>query len=469
MAVLKSLPGIEVTVCVDDKPLKEYENTEDEEMLNEPEGLGKKFEVTKHQRSVTVKKFVESTAGKFFTIKCSVKNPYRYAGACTHISFCSSIDGENLSWAPLFNKETYEKNSFSLTRVVEGNFYKEEGKLLLQRLQFTETQLTQWNNSIEAATRLDGNGRYVGEIEVRFFREMSPSKASLVNTAPLVSKTEIPENLLKGQAKSHSTLFSQGEAEKEGKYVKMKRCDGGRECPIGIFNFQYGSKGWRDLEALGIVERMPEPESSFGCGHDSERLPIPMSGPQAPEKLFWGTMKEAEAEADAKLSNNNSGGGSTSSPLPNMSTPLSIKQEVQHAGPGRNATSKAPLVPVGSSNVTSPTNSASCNFLDLDPTQTGQLFGQFLQYLQTQGGGQPSQAPSPPPVGTTPAALPSLSTSTSGSEIVTTATPKPPVKREKEGNENKSRKRRRKVRGKVTIDLTEGDSDDDVVIDLDSD
>ncbi|TGO79330.1 hypothetical protein BELL_0036g00190 [Botrytis elliptica] len=283
MAVLDSLPGIEVAVCVDGEPLKEYENTEDELILNEPEGLGKKFEVAKHQRSVTIKKFVESTAGNFFTIKCTIKSPYRYTGA------------------------------------------------------------SQWDNSIEADIWPDGNGRYVGEIEVRVFREMSPSKASLVSTAPLV----------------------------------------------------------RDLEALGIVERMSEPESPFGCGHDSRRLPIPMSGPQAPEKLF--------------------------------------------------------RVPIGSSNIMSPINSASWNLQDLDPTQTGQLFGQFLQYLQTQGGGEHSQAPPPLPVETTPAALPSLSKPTSSSEIVTTATSKPTVKREKEGNENESRKRRRKVREKITIDLTEDD------------
>ncbi|KAF7938573.1 uncharacterized protein EAE98_000911 [Botrytis deweyae] len=434
MAVLDSLPGIEVAVCVDGEPLKEYENTEDELILNEPEGLGKKFEVAKHQRSVTVKKFVESTAGKFFTIKCTIKSPYRYTGACTHISFFSSIDGENLSCAPLFNKETYEKNSSGLTREVEGNLYKEEGKLLLQRLKFTEMHLTQWDNSIEAAIRPDGSGRYVGEIEVRVFREMSPSKTSLVSTAPLVSKTEIPENLLKGQAKSHSTLFSQG-----------------------------------DLEALGIVERMSEPESPFGCGHDSRRLPIPMSGPQAPEKLFRGTMREAEAETEAKLSNNNSDGGSTSKPLPNTFASPPIKQKLQDSGSVKKCIATTPSVPIGSSNITSPINSASWNLQDLDPTQTGQLFGQFLQYLQTQGGGQPSQAPPPLPVETTPAALPSLSKSTSSSEIVTTATSKPKVKREKEGNENESRKRRRKVREKVTIDLTEDNSDDDVVIDLDSD
>ncbi|TEY69548.1 hypothetical protein BOTCAL_0113g00100 [Botryotinia calthae] len=400
MADLNSLPGIEVTVCVDDKPLKEYESTEDEVMLNEPQGLGKKFEVAQHQRSVTVKRFVESAAGKFFTIKCSVQNPYRYADC---------------------------------------------------------------ENSIKAATRLVGNGRFVGEIEVRVFQVMYLSKAGLVSRAPLVSKTEIPENLLKGQAKSHSTLFGQGEAKSEGKYQKMEFLDDGREYPIAIFKFQHGSRGWRDLETLGVVERSPEPESSFGYVHNSNSLPMPISEPRVPEKSFRDTTKEA------KLSNNNFRGGSTSNSLANTFTPPSIKQEVQDAEPDQNFTPTAPSVPASSSNVIPPINSASWNVRDLDPTQTDQLFGQFLQYLQTHGGGQPAQAPPPFPVGTTTAAFPNLSTSTSSSGSVATATSKPPLKREKEGNGSGSRKRRRKAGGKVTIDLTEDDSDDDVVIDLDSD
>ncbi|KAM0159656.1 hypothetical protein ACHAQE_004965 [Botrytis cinerea] len=142
MGVFNSFPGTEVTVCVDDKPLKEYESTEDEVTLNESQGLGKKFEVAQHQSSVTVKKFVESAAGEFFTIKCSP----------------------------------------------------------------TKITPAQCDNLIEAVTRLDGNGRFVGEIEVRVPQAMYLSKANLVSRAPLVSKTEIPENQLKGQAKSHSRL-----------------------------------------------------------------------------------------------------------------------------------------------------------------------------------------------------------------------------------------------------------------------
>ncbi|KAM0319405.1 hypothetical protein ACHAO8_001201 [Botrytis cinerea] len=295
MAVFNSFPGIEFTVCVDDKPLKEYESTEDEVTLNESQGLGKKFEVAQHQSSVTVKKFVESAAGEFFTIKCS-----RYADVCAYLSFCSYIDGKILSWAPVFNKETYEKNSFSLTRAVEGNIYKEDKKELLQTLQFTETHLTQCDDLIEAVTRLDRNGRFVGEIEVRVPQAMYLSKANLVSRAPLVSKTEIPENQLKGQAKSHSRLFGQGEAKSKGKYQKMEFLDGGREYPIAILNFKHG-----DLETLGVIERSPEPGLSFGYVHNSKPLPMPISEPQVPEKSFRDTMKETKVEAEEKLANNN--------------------------------------------------------------------------------------------------------------------------------------------------------------------
>ncbi|CCD46731.1 hypothetical protein BofuT4_P043420.1 [Botrytis cinerea T4] len=297
MAVFNSFPGIEFTVCVDDKPLKEYESTEDEVTLNESQGLGKKFEVAQHQSSVTVK---------------------------------------------------------NLTRAVEGNIYKEDKKELLQTLQFTETHLTQCDDLIEAVTRLDRNGRFVGEIEVRVPQAMYLSKANLVSRAPLVSKTEIPENQLKGQAKSHSRLFGQGEAKSKGKYQKMEFLDGGREYPIAILNFDHGSRDCRDLETLGVIERSPEPELSF-----------------------------------------------------------------------------ATSVPASSSNVIPPINSASWNVRDLDPTQTGNSFGQFLQYLQTQGGGQPAQAPPPFPVGTIIAALPNLSTSIGSSDATATSKPPPTQARER--------------------------------------
>ncbi|KAK8908918.1 hypothetical protein QC760_003261 [Botrytis cinerea] len=248
MGVFNSFPGTEVTVCVDDKPLKEYESTEDEVTLNESQGLGKKFEVAQHQSSVTVK---------------------------------------------------------NLTRAVEGNIYKEDKKELLQTLQFTETHLTQCDNLIEAVTRLDGNGRFLGEIEVRVPQAMYLSKADLVSRAPLVSKTEIPENLLKGQAKSHSRLFGQGEAKSKGKYQKMEFLDGGREYPIAILNFDHGSRDCRDLETLGVIERSPEPELSFGDVHNSKPLSMPISEPQVPEKSFRDTMKETKVEAEEKLPNNN--------------------------------------------------------------------------------------------------------------------------------------------------------------------
>lgn len=43
---------------------------------------------------------------------------------------------------PFSTKRHSKKNSFSLTRAVEGNIYKEDKKELLQTLQFTETHLS---------------------------------------------------------------------------------------------------------------------------------------------------------------------------------------------------------------------------------------------------------------------------------------------------------------------------------------
>ncbi|KAM0158174.1 hypothetical protein ACHAPG_004272 [Botrytis cinerea] len=65
------------------------------------------------------------------------------------------------------------------------------------------------------------------------------------------------------------------------------------------------SKKARDLETLGVIERSPEPELSFGYIHNYKPLSMSISEPQVPEKSFRDTMKETKVETEEKLPNNN--------------------------------------------------------------------------------------------------------------------------------------------------------------------
>jgi hypothetical protein len=68
MAILDLVPGLEVTVCVDDHPLEEY--NDDEEVEAQP---GEAFQ---HQASRTVSKYVESITDKEFEIRCNVTSAF---------------------------------------------------------------------------------------------------------------------------------------------------------------------------------------------------------------------------------------------------------------------------------------------------------------------------------------------------------------------------------------------------------
>lgn len=60
MAILNSLPGLEVFAYIDGEPLEEYNDDEEEEL---EETL-----VTEHQAASTVSKYVESASDKEFYI-----------------------------------------------------------------------------------------------------------------------------------------------------------------------------------------------------------------------------------------------------------------------------------------------------------------------------------------------------------------------------------------------------------------
>lgn len=141
MAILDSLPGIEVMICVDDEPLREYEEPEDEIVLEEPSELDEESEVAKHQRSVTVKRLVESTAGKFYTIRCIIKDPYRFDGACTHLSLRANVDGTSLFIGSTISKEKFIKQGSKSLRMIEGSCCRVGEQDLLQRFRFAETRI----------------------------------------------------------------------------------------------------------------------------------------------------------------------------------------------------------------------------------------------------------------------------------------------------------------------------------------
>jgi len=98
MAILDILPGIEVVVCVDDKPLAEIA-TDNDDIQHE------NSVVIRHQQGRTITKYIESTTGKKFTIYIKASDPYALQD--TDLIFDVEVDG-NFVKAPLLLRGDYE-------------------------------------------------------------------------------------------------------------------------------------------------------------------------------------------------------------------------------------------------------------------------------------------------------------------------------------------------------------------------
>ncbi|KAF7871589.1 hypothetical protein EAF04_003696 [Stromatinia cepivora] len=132
--------------------------------------------------------------------------------------------------------------------------------------------------------------------------------------------------MLKGQAKSHRTIFGEPEIRKKfRRSVDLAYCGSSKGYPIAIFKFQHGSK--EDLKSLGVIERSPEPEPEtepeFCFGPDPESVLKPISEPQASQMLLWDAMVKRD------LLQKSSHAGSTSNTPVDTFVPPPFKQEVQ--------------------------------------------------------------------------------------------------------------------------------------------
>lgn len=83
-------------MCMGGKPLKEYDNDEEEEMKP-----GLDPEVMKYQAARTVTKYIESVSDQEFSIRLTLEPPFKMDCACLSIRIY--IDGRNLI-TPLIQK-----------------------------------------------------------------------------------------------------------------------------------------------------------------------------------------------------------------------------------------------------------------------------------------------------------------------------------------------------------------------------
>jgi hypothetical protein len=154
MAVLDAIPGLKVFICIDGKPLEEYDDDEEEEVEVTP--------IAEYQAAKTVRKYVESISDTEFSIKIMLETPFvmDYESLMAPIA----IDGKHMLETVIV-KERYPINIresrvvSAVSRIVPGIGIRAPGNEeheLLQKFKFAKIDTSklrpppydQWANNI---------------------------------------------------------------------------------------------------------------------------------------------------------------------------------------------------------------------------------------------------------------------------------------------------------------------------------
>jgi tRNA U54 and U55 pseudouridine synthase Pus10 len=130
MAIIDLVPGIEVSICVDDHPLVEY---------NDDEEVGAQHgEAIQHQATRTVSKYVESATDKEFGIRYNVTSAFNMD--CPTIMFKVFIDGVNIR-SQIVRAHRYKELAASglpYAKTMKGVESKINGMVVVKLFKFTE-------------------------------------------------------------------------------------------------------------------------------------------------------------------------------------------------------------------------------------------------------------------------------------------------------------------------------------------
>ncbi|TIA62545.1 hypothetical protein D6C77_02681 [Aureobasidium pullulans] len=257
MAILDSLPGVEITVVVDGEDLHEYQDTDMEDEEN------------------TVTKYVEAVTDANFAIKIKGSQELQYKGDC--LSLDVLVDGLRIQ-RPLIGREATRNGGY--TRLVEGL---KVNAGYMRRLRFNTLETGTWTHTSQQRAKSNsfilvtehGFGlpedlervKTMGKIEVRLVHKIwdKPTERTYKDVANDIGI--ISEKAIKGQAVTHSlgldpvTPIASGICKTRVSSCKttVSSCKPveGVQNPAATFVFFYRSK--TSLKELMIIPRTPSP------------------------------------------------------------------------------------------------------------------------------------------------------------------------------------------------------------------
>lgn len=138
MAVLEVLPGVEVTICVDEEPLEEYD-AENDEIEHDDE------DIIEHQEERTVTKYIEATTAKAFMVQLAVQDPFKMD--CASIQFYTEVDGKWID-STLMLKEDYHDEGEDWKEEVRGPINRQGQNVVVSTLEFAKIKVCEYFSHI---------------------------------------------------------------------------------------------------------------------------------------------------------------------------------------------------------------------------------------------------------------------------------------------------------------------------------
>jgi hypothetical protein len=225
MAILDSIPGLEVFVCVDGEPLEEYDDDDD------GKGEVEHTQVAEYQAARTVGKFVESVSDKEFSIRINLQTSF--VMDCASLLFAIGID-RKYRLVPVLAKSDFPQSVQGsrvlsrVTRYIQGVPAVAQGieereslhKFKFSKIDTSKSLLTHCDNGkLLISPAMDDDNlanvqedrkriQDVGEIVVKVYRGGETKDVTRTTPARNVDLRsvgdKVHEKALKGDAKSHS-------------------------------------------------------------------------------------------------------------------------------------------------------------------------------------------------------------------------------------------------------------------------
>ncbi|EPE24634.1 hypothetical protein GLAREA_08487 [Glarea lozoyensis ATCC 20868] len=264
MAILPTVPGLEIDICIDGKRVREYTDP-----THRSPWTNQSF------------KYIESKSGKEFAIVVRVQSPFEIE---THaIAAKVEVDGVNVL-GPLFRKERYESMEGLLSHTIYG-VPERDG---VRTFQFVELPKCEGDPAINREQATVKNNCKIGSIVVRVF------ECDLFKQWNTVDEQKLPVPDFStdlGPEKTHA--ISQGRLKKAAPMAawKIRQKD---SRPIGTFIFEYRS--FDALQDLDVVTFRPSPKKKASYRAISPPPEPPAKAKKITDEDVFGSVARDDTE-----------------------------------------------------------------------------------------------------------------------------------------------------------------------------